>query len=198
MAAITICSDFGAQKYKVWHCFHCFPIYFLWSDGTRFYDLSFLNVELYANFFTLLFHFYQEIFSSSSRSAIRLVSSAYLWLLIFLPAILIPACASSSPAFLEMANSLLLTSMRFSKIAYCAYTENFFANSGLTPCISRRVSQDIPHAEKGPLTAVSFLKLLLICSLSLHSVTEVWWHKEHVAQVEVSAHVWFYHPNHTG
>ena len=33
MAAVTICSDFGAQKYKVWHYFHCFPIYFLWSDG---------------------------------------------------------------------------------------------------------------------------------------------------------------------
>ena len=25
MAAITICSDFGAPKNKVWHCFHCFP-----------------------------------------------------------------------------------------------------------------------------------------------------------------------------
>ena len=34
MAAITICSDFGAPKNKVWHCFHCFPIYFPWSDGT--------------------------------------------------------------------------------------------------------------------------------------------------------------------
>ena len=30
----------------VWHCFHCFPIYFPWSDGTRCHDLSFLNVEL--------------------------------------------------------------------------------------------------------------------------------------------------------
>ena len=28
MAAVTICSDFGAPKYKVNHCFHCFPIYF--------------------------------------------------------------------------------------------------------------------------------------------------------------------------
>ena len=28
------------------HCFHCFPIYFPWSDGTRCHDLSFLNVEL--------------------------------------------------------------------------------------------------------------------------------------------------------
>ena len=46
MAAVTICSDFGAQKNKVWHCFHCFPIYFPWSDGTRCRDLSLLNVEL--------------------------------------------------------------------------------------------------------------------------------------------------------
>ena len=30
----------------VWHCFHCFPIYFPWSDGTRCHDLRFLNVEL--------------------------------------------------------------------------------------------------------------------------------------------------------
>ena len=45
MAAVTICSDFGAQENKVCHCFHCFPIYLPWSDGTGCYDLSFLNVE---------------------------------------------------------------------------------------------------------------------------------------------------------
>ena len=39
---------------------------------------------------------------SSSLSAIRVVSSVYLRLLIFLPAILIPACDSSSPEFLFM------------------------------------------------------------------------------------------------
>ena len=27
------------------HCFHCFPINLTWSDGTRYHDLSFLNVE---------------------------------------------------------------------------------------------------------------------------------------------------------
>ena len=27
VAAITICSDFGAQENKICHCFHCFPIY---------------------------------------------------------------------------------------------------------------------------------------------------------------------------
>ena len=25
MAAVTVCSDFGAQENKVSHCFHCFP-----------------------------------------------------------------------------------------------------------------------------------------------------------------------------
>ena len=33
-------------KSKVWHCFHCSPIYFPWSDGTRCHDLSFLNLEV--------------------------------------------------------------------------------------------------------------------------------------------------------
>ena len=27
MAAVTICSDFGVQKNKTCHCFHCLPIY---------------------------------------------------------------------------------------------------------------------------------------------------------------------------
>ena len=34
------------KKTKVSHCFHCFPIYLPWSDGTRCPDLNFLNVEL--------------------------------------------------------------------------------------------------------------------------------------------------------
>ena len=46
------------------------------------------------------FTFIKRLLSSSLLSAIRVVSSAYLRLLIFLPAILIPACASSSPACL--------------------------------------------------------------------------------------------------
>ena len=48
------------------------------------------------------FTFIKRLYSSSSLSAIRVVSSAYLRILIFLPAILIVACASSSPAFLMM------------------------------------------------------------------------------------------------
>ena len=34
MAAVTICSDIGAQENKICDCFHCFPIYLPWSDGT--------------------------------------------------------------------------------------------------------------------------------------------------------------------
>ena len=45
MAIVTICSDFGASKNKVCHCFHCCSIYLPGSDGTEYYDLSFLNVE---------------------------------------------------------------------------------------------------------------------------------------------------------
>ena len=51
--------------------------------------------------FTLTaFTFLKRLFSSSSLPAIRVVSSAYLRLLIFLVAFLISVCASSSPAFL--------------------------------------------------------------------------------------------------
>ena len=34
------------KKNKFWHCFHCFPIYFPWRDGTNCHDLRFLNVEV--------------------------------------------------------------------------------------------------------------------------------------------------------
>ena len=52
--------------------------------------------------FSLFFHFHQEFFSSSLLSALRVVLSAYVRLLIFLPEILIPACVSSSPALRMM------------------------------------------------------------------------------------------------
>ena len=48
------------------------------------------------------FTFINRLFSSSLLSAIKVVSSAYLRLLIFLLATLTPACASSSPAFCRM------------------------------------------------------------------------------------------------
>ena len=55
-------------------------------------------------FFTLLFHQedFQFLFTFCHKGCVICISSAYLRLLIFLQAILIPACASSSPAFLIM------------------------------------------------------------------------------------------------
>ena len=50
--------------------------------------------------------------SLHSLSAIKVVSSAYLRLLIFLPAILIPPCASSSPAFLMIYSAYKLNKQR--------------------------------------------------------------------------------------
>ena len=51
---------FGAHENKICHCLYVFPFYLPGSDGTRCYDLSFLNVEFHISFFTLLFHPHQE------------------------------------------------------------------------------------------------------------------------------------------
>ena len=60
---------------------------------------SFFERCILSQFFSFSsFTFIKRLFSSL-LSAIRVVSSAYLGLLIFPLAILIPACASSSPAF---------------------------------------------------------------------------------------------------
>ena len=57
------------------------------------------SLSLSPHLFVFSFTFIKRLFSSSLLSALRVVSSAYLKLLIFLTAVLIPACASSSPAF---------------------------------------------------------------------------------------------------
>ena len=102
MAAVTICSGFGAPKNKVCHCSTVSPSIshkVMGPDDTIFvlWMLSFKQSYSLSSF-----AFMKRLFSSSSLSAIRVMSSAYLRLLIFLPAILIPACVSSSPAFLMM------------------------------------------------------------------------------------------------
>ena len=41
----SLSTVIGDQENKFSHCFHCFPIYLLSSDGTGCHDLSFLNGE---------------------------------------------------------------------------------------------------------------------------------------------------------
>ena len=56
MAALTVHIDFGAQENKISHCFYFFPFYLPLGDGTGCHDLSFLNIDFQASFFSLLFH----------------------------------------------------------------------------------------------------------------------------------------------
>ena len=69
MAAITICSDLGAQENKICHCFHFSPFYLSWSHGIRCHDLGFLNVGVKPAFPLSSFTFIKRFFSSSSLSA---------------------------------------------------------------------------------------------------------------------------------
>ena len=112
MAASLYVVIFGAPQNSQ----DCFPIYLPWSDGTRCHDLSFLNVKFKTTFSLSSFNFIKRLFSSSSFSAIMVVSSAYLRLLIFLPEILIPPCASSSPAFLMMYSAYKLNKVKWKKV----------------------------------------------------------------------------------
>ena len=79
--------------------FHCFPIYLPWSNGTRCYTILVFWMLNFKPAFSLSSFTFIKRFFSSLLSSIRVVSSAYLRLLIFLPAVLIPACTSSSLAF---------------------------------------------------------------------------------------------------
>ena len=67
-----------------------------WWDGMI---LVFWMLSFKSTFSLSCFTFIKRLFSSSSLSALRVVSSAYLRFLIFLLAILIPACVSSSATF---------------------------------------------------------------------------------------------------
>ena len=85
------------------------------------------------------FTFLKKVFSSSSLSAIRVVSSAYLRLLIFLPAILIPACVSSSPEKLKISwTSVANSSMRALPCSYLKIIPHGsgFSFQALNPALS--------------------------------------------------------------
>ena len=84
MAAVTICSDFGAQENKVSYCFHCFPSICHEVMEPDVMILVFWMLSFKPAFSFLSFIFIKKLCSSSSLSAIRVVSSAYLRLLIFI------------------------------------------------------------------------------------------------------------------
>ena len=101
MAAVTICLILEAKKIKSVTVSVVYPSIFHEVMGLDAMMLIFWLLSFNPAFSLPSFTFIKKFFSYS-LSAIRVVSSAYLRLLIFLPAILIPACASFSPVFLIM------------------------------------------------------------------------------------------------
>ena len=99
------------------------------SDATIlvFWMLSFKPTFSLSSYF-----FIRSLFSSSSLYAIRVVSSAYLRLLIFLLAILIPACDSSSPTFHIMYSAYKLNKQGDNIQPWCTPFPNW--NQSVVPC----------------------------------------------------------------
>ena len=84
-------------------------------------------------FFLSYFNFIRRLFSSSSLSAIMVVSSAYLSLLTFLPTILSPACASSSLGFCMMYSAHKLNKQGDKIQPWC--TPFPIWNQSVVPCL---------------------------------------------------------------
>jgi len=79
------------------------------------------------------FPFIKRLFSFSSLSAVRVVSSVYLRLLIFLPAILIPACAIFRVAFYMMCSAYKLNKQGDNIQPWLTPFPNW--NQSVVPCL---------------------------------------------------------------
>ena len=133
MAAVTSRSDFGAQENSL----SLFPF----SPPTICHELmgldamilSFRMLSFQPDFSLSFFIFIQNFFSSSSLSAIRVVWSVYQRLLIFLLANLIPACDSSSLAFLMIYSAYKLNKQSDNIQPWC--TPFPILNQPTIPCL---------------------------------------------------------------
>ena len=111
-----------------------FPRLFLpWGIGLDATILVFWILSSKSAFSCSSFIFMKRLFSSSLLYAIRVVPSAYLRLLMFLPAILIPSCASFSPAFHMMYSAYNLNKQSVNIQPWCTPLPilNLFAD----PCL---------------------------------------------------------------
>ena len=100
--------------------------------------LVFWMLSLKPTFSLSSFMFIKRPFSSSSLSAIWVLSAAYLRLLIFLPAILILAYTSSSPAFLIMYSAYKLNKQGDNIQSWCTLFPIW--NQPVGPCPVRTVA----------------------------------------------------------
>ena len=109
ISAVTICSDFGDPRIKCLTVSIVSPSICHEVMGQDAMILVFWMLSFKLTFSLSSFTFIKRFFSFPSPSALRVVSTAYLRLLIFLPAISIPAWASSRLAFLMMYSAYKLS-----------------------------------------------------------------------------------------
>ena len=140
MAVVTVCSDFGAQENKICHCFPLFPSICHEVMGPDAMILVFFMLSFKSAFHSPLSLFINRLFSSSSLSAISVVSSAYLSLLIFLSEILISVFYSSSLGF-HMVYSAQKLNKQGDNIQPC-YTPVPILNQFIVPCLVLTVTFD--------------------------------------------------------
>ena len=95
--------------------------------------LVFFMLSFKPAFLLSSFNLIKTLFSSFSLYDMRVVSSTYLKLFIFLPAILIPACDSSSPAFHIMYSAYKLNKQGDNRQPFC--TPFLILNQFIVPCL---------------------------------------------------------------
>ena len=132
MVAVTVHSYFGAQQKKIWDSFPFSPLICHEVMGPVAMILVFSVLNVKPAFSLSSFTPIKRLFSSSSLSSIRVVSSAYLRLLIFLQAILIPACELPSPAFQMMYSAYELNKQGDNILPWC--TPFPIWNQSVVPC----------------------------------------------------------------
>ena len=147
-------------KKIVCHCFHFSPFIFHEVMGTDAMILVFWMLSFKPAFSVSYFTLIKKLFSSSSISATIMVSSTYLRLLIFLPVILLLACASYSLAFCIMYSAYKLNKQGDNTQSFPILIHSFpnfeplhFSMSGSNFCflICISVSQEISKVVRDKL-----------------------------------------------
>ena len=131
MAAVTFYSDTGAPQNKVSQ-FPLLPHLFAMKMGPDAMIFVFWMLRVKPNFSLSFFTFIKRLFSYSSLSAITVVPSAHLRLLLSLLAVLIPACAISNLAFRMTYSSYKLNKQCDNIQPWC--TPFLIWNQSVVPC----------------------------------------------------------------
>ena len=134
------------------------------------------------------------LFSSPSPSAIRVMSAAYLRLLIFHPAVLIPAYASSSPAFCMMYSAYKLNRQgdNIQRTPFPIW------NQFVVPCPYLLLLDLHTDFSRGRSSSLVFLLLEKFSTVVIHTVKGFGIVNEAEANVFLEFSCFFYYPTDVG